>query len=94
MNIQLLNELKEEYPDNIEDIELLCTYINKLDYCSEKQVAALLEDAQQVVNNLYNIHSADCLVDVQVIINEYRNKFDVTDPREIIHVDNGMGYVQ
>lgn len=54
-----------------------------------------LEQAQQTLNNLYQTHKDDTnLIEAQVHINTLRNKYDITDPREIIHYDNGKGYVQ
>ena len=56
--------------------------------------ATILEEAQETLNKAYQTQPCDELIDIQVQINTYRNKYDITDPREIIHWDNGKGFVQ
>lgn len=92
MDRELIEKLKQIYP--VQEIELLATYLDAIPECGDGTRSDLLEDAQQIVNDLYELESNDVLIDVQVIINGYRNEFDITDPREVIHVDNGKGYVQ
>ncbi len=61
----------------------------------EEPTPEKLEQAQQTLNLLYQQNKEDpTLIEAQVKINTLRNKYDITDPREIIHWDNGKGYVQ
>lgn len=95
MDKELLGKLVTAYPDRIEDIELLVQYIDTVeDHVTQELMAELIEKAQQIVNHLWTIKEDDVLIDVQVLLNELRNKYDVTDPREIINWDNGRGFVQ
>lgn len=86
--ISLLNEFPTE-EEKIRQIKRI-----KTDIDNGIETISNVEKLQQICNDLYNIKHSDYLIDLQVIINEYRNKLDITDPREIIHVDNGKGYVQ
>lgn len=93
MNIDsLIIKLTEEYPteqDKVRNIKMLIGEIEKENYVQNN-----IESLQQICNDLYNISSTESLIELQVIINEYRNKYDVTDPREVINWDNGKGFVQ
>ena len=95
MDLELLNELKKEYPKNKEELELLCQYLDNVEeHTTQELMADLIENAQQIVNHLWTVKSSVVLIDVQVIINELRYKYDITDPREIVNWDNGKGFVQ
>lgn len=60
-----------------------------------KNIAPLLEELQEINNKLYQQHKDSLApLDLQCYINTLRNQYDITDPREIIHYDNGRGYVQ
>ena len=61
---------------------------------SHEEQSHLLEQAQEILNKAYQTQPCDELIDLQVNINTYRNKYDITDPREILHWDNGKGFVQ
>lgn len=88
----LIISLLEEFPTEEEKIRQIKGI--KTDIDNGIEIGLNVEKLQQICNDLYNIKYSDYLIDLQVIINEYRNKYDITDPREIIHVDNGKGYVQ
>ena len=93
MNIDsLVIKLAEEYPTETEKVREIKLLIKEIE--EEKDVTNNIESLQQICNDLYNISSSENLIELQVIINEYRNKYDVTDPREIINWDNGKGFVQ
>ncbi len=95
MNEETLQKLITTYPDNKADIELLQQHLLTLeDHITQELMAEKLEKAQQIVNRLYAQKQEDILIDVQCEINILRNKYDITDPREIIHYDNGRGFVQ
>lgn len=94
MDAELIDELKKEYPNYIDRIELMIMYLDKIPYDDTNNKAELLEKAQGMLNELYNLKHSDVLIDIQVIINQYRNEYDITDPREVIHYDNGRGFVQ
>ena len=90
MNSKLIEELRTEYTGYISDVEVMVTYIDKLENgCPDKR-SEYLERVQTILNKLYAIKQAPVLVDVQSIINFYRNEFDITDPTEI----NDEGFVQ
>lgn len=94
-NDELTKELLEEYDGNSEDIFQIQNLLNQLNNCSDKsKITNIIEELQEINNKLYEVKNTEMLIDLQVIINSYRNEFDITDPREIIHVDNGRGYVQ
>ena len=88
----LIISLLDEFPTEEEKIRRIKGI--KTDIDNGIEIRENVEKLQQICNDLYNIKYSDYLIDLQIIINEYRNKFDITDPREIIHVDNGKGYVQ
>ena len=81
---------------DIKEIEKQITEkLVQINYEHDKQKQSeLLEQAQETLNKAYQTQPCDELIDIQVTINTYRNKYDITDPREIIHWDNGKGYVQ
>lgn len=93
MNINsIIIRLTEEYPTQTESIRQIKLILDEIE--KEKNVSENVEKIQGICNTLYNIKNTDELIDLQVIINEYRNKYDITDPREIINTDNGKGFVQ
>ena len=93
MNINsIIIRLTEEYPTQTESIRQIKIILEEIE--KEKNVSENVEKIQEICNTLYNIKNTDELIDLQVIINEYRNKYDITDPREIINTDNGKGFVQ
>ncbi len=88
-NEEIRKQLTTTYPpQNIQPlVEILET--------EEEPTPEKLEQAQQTLNTLYQTHKDDTnLIEAQVKINTLRNKYNITDPREIIHYDNGKGYVQ
>lgn len=93
MNIEsLIIKLCDDYPTQQDLVREIPTIIDDLE--NEKDVGINVERLQQICNELYISSSTENLIELQVIINEYRNKYDITDPREVINVDNGHGYVQ
>ena len=94
-NDELIKELLDEYKENSADVYQIQNLLNQLNNCSDKsKLTQIVEDLQEITNKLYEVKNTEMLIELQVIINRYRNEFDITDPREIIHVDNGRGYVQ
>jgi hypothetical protein len=60
-----------------------------------QEVAPLIEELQTMNNALYEKTGFSTLtLDFQVYINSLRTQYDVPDPREVIHTDNGKGFVQ
>lgn len=54
-----------------------------------------IANLQQICNALYEKHDLTPeILELQVAINTYRNKFDSVDPREVIHTEHGEQYVQ
>lgn len=93
MNIEsLIIKLCEDYPTENDKVRNIIPIINNIK--DKKDVASNVEMLQQICNDLYNISSTENLIELQVIINEFRYEYDITDPREIINVDNGKGFVQ
>ena len=93
MNIDsLIINLIDEYPTEGENIRLIKQITVDLD--DGKNPEDNIQKLQDICDALFKISSKDILIDFQVIINEYRYKYDVTDPKEIINWDNGRGFVQ
>lgn len=88
----LIINLVEDYPTENEKINEIKVIFGELK--EEKNIKENIERLQQICNELYNISSTENLIELQVIINSYRYKYDITDPREILNWDNGKGYVQ
>ena len=92
----IIKQLREAYPQEetrIKRIEELLEKINT--ETNDKEVLTKnIEELQQVNNELFSTYSDENLIELQIIINEYRHKYDITDPREIINWDNGKGFVQ
>lgn len=94
-----LNEIitKLEAKDEIDTITIqkLWTISHLLHVTSEEDLPGKLERLQELNNLLYKENPEETLlIDLQVYINTIRNQYDITDPREIIHTDNGKGFVQ
>lgn len=70
--------------------------VNQIDEANNtKIVATLVEELQTMNNKLYEKQGlTNETLDFQCYINTLRNQYDITDPREIIHTDNGKGFVQ
>ena len=91
MNTKIIEQLKKEYPEHQSEVQLLLKYIDKLENgCPDKR-AEYMEQAQLHLNTLYEVKPASVLIEVQVILNTYRNEFNITDPREVV---NEEGFVQ
>ena len=91
---ETIQELKNEYSNHLTEIELLLTFLQRIPDTGNTERASVLEKAQGILNTLHGYKQSDVLIDIQVIINQYRCEYDITDPREIIHTDNGRGFVQ
>lgn len=92
---EIIVELNKVYPDNFDIVKKIDTLFGELEPLTERdKIEPVLEGIQECCNRLYDIKYDDILIDLQVVINEYRHKYDITDPREIIHYDNGKGFVQ
>ena len=78
------------------DTERVQAIVDKIDNCKNtKEVEPLIEELQTMNNHLYEKQGLNNeTLDFQVYINGLRNMYDITDPREIIHTDNGKGFVQ
>ena len=68
----------------------------KLESMEQKEdKTEFVEAIQEICNNIYEKTGfTDEILDLQVYINQLRAEYDITDPREIIHTDNGRGFVQ
>lgn len=91
MNEELIRTLKQEYTQHTADIELILTYIQRIEDVDQNTRRELIEKTQQIINNLYNTKPHTALIDVQVKINQYRNQYDITDPTL---PKNDEGYIQ
>lgn len=87
---EIFKNINEAHPD----FERLDTgMLSFMESCEDK--TDFVESLQEICNKLYERYGLDDdILDLQVYINEYRHEYDITDPREIIHVDNGRGFVQ
>lgn len=88
--IKIFENMKKEHKDFKEpNMDLL-----KFKY-SNKDKSDYIETLQTICNKAYDQYGFDdTILDLQVYINQLRHEYDITDPREIIHVDNGKGFVQ
>ena len=94
MNINsLIISLTEEYPSQYEQIRQIALLLSDIEKNDEK-INEKIEELQELCNTLFNIKYCDELLELQVIINEYRNKYNITDPREVVVVDDKNKYVQ
>lgn len=91
LNSIIIN-LTEKYPTETDKIRQITVLVDEIERAEDKSKP--LEELQEIVNKLYEAGSCDELIELQVIINQYRNEYDITDPREIINWDNGKGFVQ
>lgn len=86
---EILENIKETHKDFIVDDEFL---VDINDIFDKK---GYVESLQEICNNLFNQYGFDdTILELQVYINQLRHEFDITDPREVLHIDNGKGYVQ
>lgn len=86
---EILENIKETHKDFIYNGDL----ITDIEELYDKR--GYIETLQEICNNLYNLYGFDdSILELQVYINTLRHKYDITDPREVIHIDNGKGYVQ
>lgn len=93
---QIASILFKKYPNEKICYEKLIQSWKKLE--NEEfidQISIELEKIQEICNEYYEKYGfTDEILDLQIWINTVRNKYDLTDPREIIHIDNGKGFVQ
>lgn len=91
INEKLLCELKE-----FTDINKIKTICEEIENSNDKHtISQHIELLQQINNDLYEKTGFNTVtLDFQVFINELRQEYDVTDPREIVNTDNGKGFVQ
>lgn len=98
IDITKLEEIigKLEQTNGIDPVTLqkLTTTAHQIREATPETLPDKLEKLQELNNFLYNTTPDDLLIDLQVYINSLRNEYDITDPREIIHEDNGRGFVQ
>ena len=87
----MIEQLKKEYPEHQSEVQLLIKYIDKIENGCPNKRAEYMEQAQLHLNTLYTVKPASVLIEVQVILNTYRNEFNITDPREVV---NSEGFVQ
>ncbi len=85
----ILENIKETHNDFVYDDELL---VNVEELFDRK---GYVESLQEICNQLFNKYGFDdTILELQVYINQLRHDYDITDPREVIHIDNGKGFVQ
>lgn len=86
---EIYDKIKEEY----KDIEVTYEELEKLE--QKKDKTDFVETLQEICNDIYTKNGFnDNILDIQVYINQLRAEYDITDPREVIHEDNGKGFVQ
>ena len=91
----VIEKLEAKGTINAVNIQKLWTTSHLIHNATEEDLPSKLEKLQQMNNLLYEKYpSEELLIDLQVFINSLRNEYDITDPREVIHTDNGRGFVQ
>ncbi|WP_455644819.1 hypothetical protein [Methanosphaera sp.] len=54
-----------------------------------------LEKIQTINDNLYKKYNDDeDIIELQVLINRFRNELDVVDPKEVVTTSDGKEFVQ
>lgn len=85
----IFENIKETHNDFVYDDKLL---VNVEELFDRK---GYVESLQEICNQLFNKYGFDdTILELQVYINQLRHDYDITDPREILHVENGKGFVQ
>lgn len=92
-NNSLIISLTNEYPSQYEKIRQAALLISEIENSDDK-IAEKIEALQEICNSLYNIKYTDEILELQLLINEYRYKYNITDPREVLFVDGKDKYVQ
>lgn len=88
--MNIIENIEKKHPNHIIIDE---DKLKELNEHEDNQV--FIETVQEYCNQVYDaVGFNDELLELQVYINKLRNKYDVTDPREITHWDNGKGFVQ
>lgn len=91
----VIEKLEDKGTINAVTIQKLWTTSHLIHNATEEDLPEKLEKLQHLNNLLYESNPSETLlIDLQVYINSLRNEFDITDPTEIIHTDNGRGFVQ
>lgn len=85
----ILENIKETHNDFVYDEKM----IQDVEELFDRK--GYVESLQEICNQLFNKYGFDdTILELQVYINQLRHDYDITDPREILHVDNGKGFVQ
>ena len=96
MNVEtIINKCDEKYSK--EDIETIKRISEKLDKIIEPDDSTKkdLTMLQGINNKWYtNYGLTSVVLDFQVLINEYRYKFDIPDESEVVTVEGGKQFVQ
>lgn len=88
-----LKEILENIKETHQDFNYNSELIQNIEELFDKK--GYIEQLQEVCNTLFNLYGFDdTILELQIYINQLRHKYDITDPREIIHIDNGKGFVQ
>lgn len=77
MDEEIVATLQDEYPENMEDISVMCSLIDAFEDAPEEQRSIMISDAQQKKDYLENINNVDVLDDVQVLINDLRSSYEI-----------------
>lgn len=77
MEDDLIENLLEEYPENVEDVEILVSLIDSVEDAAEEQRNVILADAQEKKEYLEQVKEVNVLDDVQSIINDLREEYEV-----------------
>jgi len=90
MNLkEILENIKETHNDFNYDDEI----IQDIEELFDRK--GYVESLQEICNQLFNKYGFDdTILELQVYINQLRHDYDITDPREVLHIDNGKGFVQ
>lgn len=86
---EILENIKETHNDFVYDEKM----IQDVEELFDRK--GYVESLQEICNQLFNKYGFDdTILELQIYINQLRHDYDITDPREVIHIDNGKGFVQ
>ena len=93
MNINyLVINLVCDYPTKENEIRQITGIVDELE--KGENVKENVGRLQDICNTLFEITTTEHLIELQVLINEYRYEYDVTDPTEVINQSDDGNFVQ
>lgn len=92
----IIKDLTNDYQDYKNKVLQIREALDELEQNpnDEKKIKECVNELQEYINELYTIKCTDNLIELQVIVNEYRHKYNILDESEVINEDEDGKYVQ